>query len=176
MTASSRWWERARVFFLFSLLLVVMELTHGVYRLFAFEEQRTQLRVLNDMVGDAGVEVIRTQLRADSVRTQLETMDAELEDARELFTALDARATRGRLTAAHAAEYRARVMQYNRRVAVHSFWMGEWERVLADNRQAVRRYNDLADEIRTIAATMGEQHYNIPSPVEAAVKSGLRPE
>ena len=176
MTTSARWRERVRVFFLFTLLLVVMELTHDVYRLFAFAEERTQLRVLNDVVGDAGVEVIRTQLRADSVRNQLEAMDAELEEARRVFEALDARASRGRLTAAHAAEYRARVADYNRRVAVKNFWLGEWERVLADNRQAVRRYNDLADEIRGIAATMGEQHYNIPTPVEAAVRSGLRSE
>lgn len=176
MTAATRWRDRVRVFLLFTLALIALELSHDVYRLFAYAEERTQLRALSGVVDGAGVEVIRTQLRADSVRARLAAMDAELDEARKVFALLDDRAANGRYSRAAALEYRARVAEYNEKVAVRNYWIEQWEGVLADNREAVRRYNDLADEMRSIAATMGELHYNVPSPVEAAVRNGLRPE
>lgn len=167
MTAPARWRDRIRVFLLFTVALIALELTHDVYRLFAYAEERTQLRALGGVVDGAGLAVMRTQLRADSVRARLAAMDAELDEARQGFALIDD---------GTSPEYRARVSEYNEKVAVRNFWLVQWERVLAENRTAVRRYNDVADEIRSIAARMGEFHYNVPSPVEAAVRNGLRPE
>jgi hypothetical protein len=56
---------------------------------------------------------------------------------------------------------------------VRNAWIARYRRAVSSNRDAVKQYNQLAEEIRSIAARMGEQHYNIPSPVEAAVKNGM---
>jgi hypothetical protein len=170
------WRERIRIFLLFTLALVTVELAHDVYRWYAFGGERAQLRVLNEKVDSAGVEVVRTQLQEDSLRSRIEEMDAALEGSRGGFTGFDERARSGALSAGAYQEYRGRIASYNDRVAVRNAWFVRWQRAVRGNRDAVRRYNQLAEEIRTIAARMGELHYNIPSPVEAAVKNGLRAE
>ena len=167
------WRERIRIFLLFTFALVSVELAHDVYRLYAFGGERAQLRVLNTLVDAAGVEVVRTQLAEDSLRSRIELMDEALEGSRGDFAGYDERARGGMLTAAAYQVYRGRIASYNDQVAIRNSWFARWQRAARRNRDAVKQYNRLADEIRTIAAQMGEQHYNIPSPVEAAVKSGL---
>jgi chromosome segregation ATPase len=138
------------------------------------------LRVLNHEVADAGVAVLKSQLRADSLKIRLEHLNTALEGARDSLKAYDRRAARGRLGPAEYAQYRRRVDAYNRRVAEQNQslndLLNELQQAITVNRHAVRRYNHLAERIRTLAAAMGEVHYNIPSPVEAAVRTGLRPE
>jgi hypothetical protein len=168
------WRERIRIFFLFTFAIVTVELAHDVYRWYAFGGERTQLRVLNGMIDDAGVAVVKTQLREDSLRVRIESMDEALESSRGAFTSYDERARNGALSPGAYQDYRARIASYNDRVAVRNAWFARWQRAVRSNRDAVKQYNRLAEEIRTIAARMGEQHYNVPSPVEAAVKSGLR--
>jgi hypothetical protein len=173
---SGGWRDRVRVFFLFTFALVSFELAHDVYRWYAFGGERTQLRVLAPMIDAAGLQVVKTQLESDGLRTRIEAMDRALEASRGEFSAYDERAAGGHLTQALYQEYRARVASYNRRVAARNSWFVKWQRAVGHNRDAVRRYNQLADESRSIAAAMGELHYNVPSPVEAAVRNGLRPE
>ncbi|MBW3629706.1 MAG: hypothetical protein KY464_10460 [Gemmatimonadetes bacterium] len=170
------WRERIRIFLLFTFALVSVELAHDLYRLYAFGSERAQLRVLNTMVDAAGVEVVRTQIEEDSLRSRIELMDVALEGSRGAFAGYDKRARDGVLTEAAYQEYRGRIASYNDQVAVRNSWFARWQRASRRNRDAVKQYNRLADEIRSIAAQMGEQHYNIPSPVEAAVKSGLHRE
>lgn len=168
------WRERIRIFVLFTCAIVAVELAHDVYRLFAFAEERAQLRVLNEMVDAAGVAVVKTQLREDSLRTRIEALDEALESARDGFAEYDERARDGSLSYGAYEQYRARIARYNDRLAVRNAWVARWQRAFNSNRDAEKRYHSLAEQIRTIAAEMGEQHYNIPSPVEAAVKSGMR--
>ena len=168
------WRERIRIFILFTCAIIAVELAHDVYRWYAFAEERAQLRVLNGMVDAAGVAVVKTQLREDSLRDHIEGMDEALESSRVGFRVYDERARDGSLRDAAYQQYRARIARYNDQVAVRNAWFARWQRAVSSNRDAVKQYNQLAEEIRTIAAEMGEQHYNIPSPVEAAVKNGMR--
>ena len=168
------WRERIRIFILFTCAIIAVELAHDVYRWYAFSEERAQLRVLNEMVDAAGVAVVKTQLREDSLLDRIEAMDQALESSRDAFTAYDERARDGSLTAGGYQQYRARIARYNDQIAVRNAWIVRYQRAVSGNRDAVKQYNRLAEEIRSIAARMGEQHYNIPSPVEAAVKNGMR--
>ena len=168
------WRERVKVFFLFTFALIAVELAHDAYRYYAYAGERTQLRALGSMVDAAGLEVVRTQLRADTLRATIEAMDDTLEGSRDGFADYDRLATDGMLTQRAYQEYRGRIASYNDRVAVRNAWFARWQRAVGENRDAVKEYNRLSDEIRTIAARMGELHYNIPSPVEAAVRNGLR--
>jgi hypothetical protein len=168
--------ERIQVFILFTLALIAFELAHDVYRWYAFSDERAQLRSLVPQVDSAGLAVVRTELQSDSVRARIEAMDRGLEASRDVFSEYDERAMGGGMTQELYQEYRARVATYNRHVAARNAWFAKWQRAVARNRDAVRRYNDLADSSRTIAGRMGELHYNVPSPVEAAVRNGLRPE
>ena len=168
------WRERVRVFFLFTFALIAVELAHDVYRYYAYAPERTQLRVLGGMVDAAGLQVVRTQLRADSLRARIESMDDTLEGSRGGFSDYDRRLGEGTLSPSAYGEYRARISSYNDRVTVRNSWFARWQRAVGNNRDAVKRYNQLAEEIRVTAARMGELHYNVPSPVEAAVRNGLK--
>ena len=164
-----------RIFLLFTLALIAIELLHDTYRWFVFTEERAELRVLGATVDSVGTLVVKTQLQADSLRIRIETMDEVLETSRSGFDVYDRAVGRGTVRSEAYASYRRRVAAYNQRVAERNSWFGAWQGAIARNRDAVRRYNELAEEIRTLAATIGELHYNIPSPVEAAVRTGLQP-
>lgn len=173
-TAPVGWRERISIFLLFSAALLSIEIGHGIYQWLAFGEERTQLRVLGGMAEAAGTEVVRSQLRVDSLRVRIQTMDHALGEARVAFDEYGRRSTSDyALRAGLYSAYRSEVTEYNRQVAVRNAWFGRWQQAVDENRSAVSRYNRLADEIRSIALRMGEYHYNVPSPVEAAVRSGL---
>ena len=162
------------MFFIFTFALIAVELVHDVYRYYAFAGERAQLRVLGEMVDAAGLDVVRTQLRADSLRARIEAMDDSLEGSRDGFASYDRLAVDGTLSHRAYLVYRDRIASYNDRVAVRNSWYARWQRAVGENRDAVKQYNRLSEEIRVTAEKMGELHYNVPSPVEAAVRNGLR--
>ena len=168
------WRERVKVFFLFTFALIAVELAHDAYRYYAYAGERTQLRVLGTMVDAAGLEVVRTQLKADTLLSRIKAMDDTLEGSREGFDDYDRLALDGELSQRAYREYSSRVSSYNDQVGVRNSWYLRWQHAVGENRDAVKNYNRLSEEIRTTAARMGELHYNIPSPVEAAVRNGLR--
>ena len=168
------WRERVRVFLLFTFALIAVELTHDVYRYYAYAGERAQLRILNETVDAAGLEVVRTQLKADSLLATIRAMDDTIEGSRDGFADYDRLAVDGALTPRAYREYRARIVRHNDRVGVRNSWYARWQAAVGANRDAVRQYNRISEEIRVTAERMGELHYNIPSPVEAAVRNGLR--
>lgn len=167
-----RWWERVRVFLLFSAALLTVELGRGVYQWFAYAEERAEIRRLSPQVDEAGVAVVASHLRVDSLRQRIEAMDSSLERARHRFRRFGG-GDGGRMTSAAYSAYRREVSRYNDRVAERNGWITQWQRAVNDNRAAVDRYNLLAERIRGVATRMGELHYNIPSPAEAATRGGL---
>ena len=169
------WRDRLRIFFLFTSAILALEIGHDVYQWFAYADERVQIRVLTRMVDPAGLEVIKTQLRVDTLRARIEGLDAALEQSRRGFEVYDRHSSGGGLPARLYDPYRRDVAVYNRGVVVRNVWVAEWQKAVTANREAVDQYNALADQIRSIALEMGERHYNIPSPAEAAVRSGLRP-
>jgi hypothetical protein len=168
--------DRLRIFALLAVVLVAVHAGYGAYRWLAFAEERAQLRALNAQVDSAGFQVIRTQLRVDTLEQRIGGMDRELEEVRSALARFGAHEVDGALPPALHAQYRAEIARYNRRVELRNGWFARWQAAVRNNATAVRRYNRLADSIRSVAARMGEPYYNIPSPVEAAVRQGLRPD
>lgn len=154
--------------FLLLLAAVLVQLAHGAYRWFAFAEERAILRRLDPRMEVAGLEVVRTQLRVDSLRREILALDRELK-AQGLEMERDD-GNGGRRWSIREVEI------YNRSVRERNRKVDEWRDAVEASRNAVSRYNRLADTIRLVAGRMGEQHYRIPTPAEAAQHLGLSPE
>lgn len=168
--------DRLRMLMLVALVLIGTHAAYGTYRWLAFAEERAQLRALNAQVDVAGFQVIRTQLRVDSLQRRIGGLDRELRTVRSALARFGEHEVEGALPPALHAQYRAEIARYNQRVEQRNGWFARWQAAVRNNAAAVRRYNRLADSIRSVAARMGEPYYNIPSPVEAAVRQGLRPD
>lgn len=166
--------HRGRAFVVVAVLalLVATKLSHEAYRWYAFAEERTRIDVLRSELGDAGVEIVRTQLAADSLRERIESIDVELEVARRQMAGLERHSVDGALPPDLYAVYERQLEGYNGRVGARNEEFEEWREIVARNHAAVRHYNELADSIRALASAMGEPYYPLPTPAEIAVERG----
>jgi hypothetical protein len=171
---ASTWIARIRVFFAVTAVIVAINVVRQLYRWFAFEEERVELVRLNHEVEGTALEVMRTQLQADSLRGVIQEMDGDLGAQRRGLQRLERRAGEGGLPPLLFQEYRQLLDETNDLVAVRNHSFEEWRTVVEGNHRAVRRYNALADSIRGIGAKMGEPYLSIPSPAEVATRHGLR--
>ncbi|HET7275996.1 MAG TPA: hypothetical protein VFI91_12580 [Longimicrobiaceae bacterium] len=153
--------------------IVAGKLTKEFYDWYAYGEERATLEGMLPQLGDAGFNVVLTQLRADSMRSSIEGMDRDLSDRRTAISAYDRYARNGRLSPSLAARYRRDLEVYNQIVTERNEAFERWKATVLENHEAVERYNRLADRIRAIAALMGEQYYPLPTPAEIAVERGI---
>ncbi|CAN5535813.1 hypothetical protein BH24GEM3_BH24GEM3_09430 [soil metagenome] len=167
--------RRAKGLLLILALVVAAQLGRALYRWFEFGEERAQLTALREQVVDAGVEVLRTQARADTLRGRIREEDEALETRRRTIERYSSYARNGGLSAQLYGAYRAELEQFNARVRERNRRADEWAEVVARNQEAVRRYNLLADSIRALAASIGDPYYPVPLPVEAAAERGIIP-
>jgi hypothetical protein len=152
-----------------------VKLGQEIYRWAAFGEERQQLVALRERVIDAGAEVIRTSTLTDSLKAEIDGVDRELAQQRRSVERYDRYAHGGALPAHLYPSYRAELDRFNRHVEARNQQAERWKAVVESNHEAVRRYNALADSIRTIAARLGEEYYSVPLPAEAAVARGFVP-
>jgi hypothetical protein len=169
--------RQGRVAALLLLLGVVAtaKLGQSLYRWYAYAGERAQLQVIRAELESVGVEVVRTQLAADSLRARIERMDRELSAAKRAVRGYDLHARDGALPARLYARYRRELDAYNRRVVERNASLDAWSRVVERNHAAVTRFNRLADSIRSIAVGIGEPYFAIPTPAEAALRRGIAP-
>jgi hypothetical protein len=167
--------RRQRLLGLLLLLGIVAatKLGQQLYGWFAYAEERSELQALSTRLEGAGLEVIRTQLGADSLRSEIERMDADLAARKREVGAFERHVRDGALPAHLYESYRTELGAYNRRVEGRNDLFGRWKETVFRNHAAVTRYNALADSIRGLAARIGEPYFQIPSPVELAVERGL---
>jgi hypothetical protein len=165
--------DRIRGLLLILVVLIGAKAVHQTYRWFAFGAERAQLQEMRERVADAGVEVVRTAAKADTLHRQIKQMDHDLEARQRAVDRYNRYARDGTLGAHLYDSYRADLDGYNARVMERNARVEEWEGVIARNREAVNRYNLLADSIRAVAARIGDPYFPIPLPVEAAVERGL---
>jgi hypothetical protein len=159
------------------LLLVGIQLAREAFRWYAYAEERSAVQRLVGELEEAGVEVVRTQLRADTLRHEIEAADRALGEVRAEVAAYERQARSGSISPRLYPGYRDRVEEFNRRVAQRNARLEEWEETILRNHRAVGRYNLMADSIRWYTARMGEPYYSIPTPAELAARreeGGLR--
>lgn len=165
--------ERIGALLLILAAIAVAKLGQQVFRWFAYAEEREQLQALGLQVERAGLEVVHTGLRADSLRAMIERTDRELAAAKTAVSAYHRHAVGGALPAHLYGAYQEELNAYNRSVTQRNAHFEEWQRVVTQNHDAVNRYNELADRIRALATRMGEPYYSVPSPAELALRHGL---
>lgn len=156
-------------------LVAVVNLGRQVYGWIAYADERASLQGLSERLEDAGLEVMRTQLSADSLRVQIQAMDSELGGRKQSVASFERFVRDGALPAHLYDAYRTELEGYNRQVQIRNARFARWKEVVVRNHAAVGRYNGLADSIRSLADQIGEPYFQIPSPVELAVKRGLVP-
>lgn len=167
--------ERLAGLLLLVALLAAVNLGRQVYGWFAYADERGALQGLSDRLEVAGLEVMRTQLGADSLRRRIQQMDRELGSRKQSVAAFERFVQDGALPAHLYDAYRAELDGYNRQVQGRNEVFARWKEVVVRNHAAVGRFNGLADSIRSLADRIGEPYFQIPSPVEIAAERGLVP-
>lgn len=167
--------ERFKGFAVLMVLLVVAKVGHQTYRWYAHDEERARIEALTGELEDVAIEVVSSQLVADSLREAIEASDRELEAARATIAAYEAHSVGGALPVHLYEPYRSELEAHNRRVLTRNQAFERWRGAIHRNRTAVDRFNALADSIRVTAAAMGEAYYSIPTPAEVALERGIEP-
>lgn len=167
--------ERLMGLVLIAALLVVGRLGRQTYLWYAHQDERGEIETLSTELEDAGMEVVLTQLAADSLHRLISGLDEGLADTRRHVDSYGGRAIGGMLPPGVYDAYRSELDAYNQRVGERNVLYGRWRDVIDRNHAAVDRFNRLADSIRGFAATMGEPYYPIPTPAEIATAAGIEP-
>lgn len=167
--------ERVMGLVLFAALLLVGRLGQQTYLWYAHQDERVRIETLSDELENAGMEIVVTQLEADSLHRIISRMDEGLEGTRRHVDSYGGRAVGGMLPPGVYDAYRNELDAYNRRVGERNALYGRWREVLDRNHAAVDRFNGLADSVRGLAAAMGEPYYPIPTPAEIATEAGIAP-
>ncbi|HEX2189269.1 MAG TPA: hypothetical protein VHG51_10250 [Longimicrobiaceae bacterium] len=165
--------RRLRVLLAFLLLLLAGRVAKELYDWRVHADDRVRLVALRGRLLDAGAEVIRTRAELDTLKGVLDREDGELEREQRGLRAYDRRAEGTTLPMEVYEEYRADLDRYNRHVADRNRYFERWREVLARNHAAVDRYNALADSLRAVAGVLGDPHFQVPSPLEAAAERGV---
>lgn len=165
--------DRLRGLLLILVVIVGAKAVQQAYRWFAFGSERAQLEAMRERVADAGVDVVMTAAKADTLHRAIKQMDRDLETKQRAVHRYGRYAQDGALGAHLYDSYRADLAEYNALVTERNARLEEWKAVIAHNQAAVNRYNSLADSIRAVAGRIGDPYFPIPLPVEAAAERGL---
>jgi len=169
----SIWTTRTRLLLVAAALLLVFKLGQEVYRWAVFGEERDSLRRLSVVLESTALNVMRTQLVADSLHRAIYLLDEHLEAERSALASFGHRARRGDLSTLAYDRYRELLDAFNRKVAARNESYERWKGVVDNNHRSVEGYNLLVDSIRSIGRAIGEPYISIPSPAEVAVRHGL---
>jgi hypothetical protein len=156
-------------------LVVALKVAHELYRWVIYADERARLRELSASIDSAGVSVVRTQMKTDSLQAAIEALDRGLDDVRRSVAEYERKSVDGRIPERFYSAYRSRLDAYNRAVRHRNDKLDEWRAVVESNHAAADRYNLLADSMRSVAARMNDPYFQVPSPVELAVQHGIRP-
>ena len=165
--------SRLGALLLFLALIVGVKLGQQLYRWYAHAEEREHLAQLQEEVLDAGAEVVRTELQAETLHRAIKVADQELEAKLREVERFGRYAHDGALPPHLFSAYRRELEVYNQRVRMRNEEMEEYRQVIDRNRSAVDRYNLLSDSIRALGARIGNPYIAVPLPAEAAAVRGM---
>lgn len=152
------------------LLMALVKVGQQLYRYYAFSEERIAIVRLESGVDREGLGVITTQLRADTLRLEIDAADAGLGASRDALDRLERAVLDGGATPDTERAYQRQLVEYNQGVGRRNALFEEWRSTVERNHAHVERYNLLVDSIRALAATIGEPYYPILSPAEIAAR------
>lgn len=164
---------RAGILLLVLGAIVLGKLAQEAYDWYAYGEERARLARLEPELTEIGLEVVLSQLRADSLRGVIDAKDRELAEKRTALEAYDRYQQNGRLSPALFRRYKRDLANYNAHVEARNGLLDEWRAAIGRNEKVVAAYNELADRIREIAGSMGEAYYPLPTPAEIASARGI---
>lgn len=170
---ASMWTPRARLLLFAASIILAANLGRQLYRWAAFADERQTLGRLSGELESVALEVMRTQLVADSLRAAIHSLDTDLRERRRVLARLERRSELGTLSPMLYEEYRRGLDAYNETVVARNGRYERWADVVNRNHDAVSGYNLLADSMRAVGRRMGEAYLSIPSPAEVAVRHGL---
>ncbi len=153
--------------------VIALKLGQQIFRYYAYQEERMTLTAMRERLVDAGVEVVTTRVRADSLRAEIERTDRKLRDNRRAVNRYGRFAQGGALPNEVYGAYRQDLVRYNEMVTKRNQRLREYQQVVDRNHNATERYNFLSDSMTGLAARIGDPYYPIPKPVEAAAERGL---
>lgn len=153
--------------------VIALKLGQQIFRYYAYQEERVTLTAMRERLIDAGVEVVTTRARADSLRVEIESTDRKLRESRRTVNRYGRYATGGALPGEVYGAYREDLLRYNDKVTERNKRLREYQQVVDRNHTATERYNFLADSMAGLAARIGDPYYPVPKPVEAAAERGL---
>lgn len=154
-------------------LVVAVKLSAEWVRWIRFGDERTELLALRERILDAGVAVVRTEARSDTLRRAIRVRDRELATTDARLRRSAARLRAGEWSRGMYVAYRRDVLRYNAAVEGRNRKFSDYQRLRTSNDSAWTRYTRLADSIRTLAARVGDPYYPVPLPIEAAAERGL---
>lgn len=164
-----------RPLFVVLALIVAWKVGEQLYRYVAFRDERTAMAAMRVRLVDAGAEVVRTRLRADSLRTQIEQADLALDARKRRVDGYGRFADGGALPEPVYERYRVDLRRFNQDVAARNAMLDLYHAIIGRNRVVTARYNVLADSMEALAERMGNAFYAVPRPVEAAAERGVIP-
>ncbi|MEX2571004.1 MAG: hypothetical protein WD737_06840 [Gemmatimonadota bacterium] len=167
--------RKQRVLVLLAILVMIAAAKVGqqLWRWYAFADERVAVATLEAQLDSAGLGVISTHLRADSLRIAIEGLDDELARSRQQLDRYERQAGSGGMLQSLQGRHRDDLAAFNQRVRERNAHFSGWRTVVDSNHVYVDRYNLLVDSIQALTARMGEPYYSIPSPAEIANRHGL---
>lgn len=154
-------------------LIVALKVAEQAYRYLAYRDERAAIAAMRGRLVDAGAEVVRTRMRADSLRTEVEEADRKLAARRKEVDGYGRFAEGGALPDSVYQLYRADLRRYNADVAERNATLRVYTQIVGRNRVVSERYNALADSIESLTTRIGDSFYPIPKPIEAAAERGV---
>ncbi len=152
------------------LLLILVRASQDLWRYVVYSDERHAIIRLESQVDEAGFGVITTQLRADTLRREIEAIDEGLRESRRQLDFMEQSIYDLRSARDVEAVYRDGLADYNSEVGRRNALFESWRATVESNHEHVERYNLLADSIRALATVMGEPYYPIRSPAEIAAR------
>jgi hypothetical protein len=169
------WRSRVQSVLAVVVLVAVLKVAHELFRWVAYADERARLHELTPAIDSAGVAVVRTQMKTDSLQAAIEALDRGLDEVRHSVAEYEQKSVDGKIPERLYPAYRSRLDAYNQAVRHRNQKLEEWRAVVDSNHAAADRYNLLADSMRAVAARMNDPYFQVPSPVELAVQHGIRP-
>jgi hypothetical protein len=150
-----------------------IKLGQQLYRWAAFGEERERISALDHSLQEAGLGVIATQVRSDSIRAVIASIDEELAVSRSRLENFERLASSRAISSTVEQAYRRDLAAHNADISRRNELFRAWAEIIGVNHVHVERYNTLVDSIRKLAADMGEPYYPILSPAEIASRNGV---
>lgn len=155
--------------------LILGRAGYEVYRWYAYADERRQIEQMTSELDSVGLKVVTTHVAIDSIGALIDQTDLRLDTRRSDLEARGRRALNGRMDPEVYESFRADAGALEAAIGDRNGLLEEMNRIVAEHRTAVARFNELADSILALATEMGYPDYPLPTAAEIAIEHGIVP-